>query len=349
MNRSPLQKIGILLFGLLALWLGARYLLPILLPFLLAGALALAAEPMVRVLNQRLHLPRAAASAVGVVLCLLLAVLVVLTFCAFLLRQLGSLSGVLPDMEETALSGMNALEGFLTNLAQKAPEPVSPILTSGVEGFFSDGTQVVGQVMTKLLSLASGVLTKIPDGAFGFGTGILACFMISAKLPELRQWAGQKLPRDWQDRYFPAARQMKRNLGLWLLAQLKLTGITFLVLCAGFFLLHISHGPLWAFLISLVDALPILGTGTILIPWSLVCLLQGNAAQALGLLGIYGVAALLRSVLEPKLIGKQLGLDPLATLLAMYAGYRLWGILGMLFAPLLTITLTQFADAAKRR
>ena len=348
MNRSPLQKIGIILLGLLALWLGARYVLPILLPFLLAAALALAAEPMVRVLHHRLHLPRVAASGVGVVLCLLLAVLVVLTFCALLLRQLGSLSGVLPDMEQTALSGMDALEGFLMNLAEKAPAPVSPILTNGVEGFFSDGTQVVNQVMTKMLSLASGILTKIPDGAFGFGTGILACFMIAAKLPDLRRWAGEKLPGNWQARYLPAARQMKRNLGLWLLAQLKLTGVTFLILCAGFFLLHIPHGPLWAFLISFVDALPILGTGTILIPWSLVCLLQGNAPQALGLLGTYGAAAILRSVLEPKLIGKQLGLDPLATLLAMYAGYRLWGILGMLFAPLLTITLTQFVAAARQ-
>ena len=92
---------------------------------------------------------------------------------------------------------------------------------------------------------------------------------------------------------------------------------------------------------SLVDALPVLGTGTVLLPWSLVCLLSGDGGRALGLLGLYAVAALLRSILEPKIVGKHLGLDPLATLIAMYCGYRLWGIAGMLLLPMLSAAAMQ--------
>lgn len=343
MNQSHLRKIGIAIFLFAALWLLGRYLLPILLPFFLAGLLALSAEPLVSILHNRLHLPRAAASGIGVLIALLLAVLLVLTLCALLLRQLGNLSGILPDLGQTAQSGMESLEGFLMNLAQRTPDTVSPILTHGVQNFFSDSTQLLDQVTAKALTMASGVLTRIPDSALGFGTWILASFMTSAKLPKIRTWIGQKLPDSWQKQYLPAVKRLKHNLSGWLMAQLKLTGITFLILCSGFLILRIHHAPLWAFLISLVDALPILGTGTVLVPWSLVCFLQGEYAQALGILGIFAAAALLRSILEPKFIGKQLGLDPLVTLLAMYTGYRLWGIVGMLLSPLLAVTVTQLA------
>lgn len=349
MNQGFLRKTStvLLLFG--ALWLSVRYLLPILLPFLLAGLLALAADPLVRFLNGRLRLPRAAASGIGVLIALLLAVLLVLSLCALLLRQLGSLSGVLPDLGQTAQAGMESLEGFLLDLAHRTPDAVSPILTHGVESFFSDGTQVLDQITARVLSLASGVLTRIPDSALGFGTWILASFMISAKLPNIRQWMAQKLPGSWKENYLPAMKRLKNNLSGWLLAQLKLTGVTFVILTLGFLALRVHHAFLWAALISMVDALPVLGTGTVLIPWSLVCFLQGEHMQAVGLLGVYGAAALVRSILEPKLIGKQLGLDPLVTLLAMYAGYRLWGIAGMLFSPLLAVTVTQLTAAAQRK
>ena len=99
---------------------------------------------------------------------------------------------------------------------------------------------------------------------------------------------------------------------------------------------------LWAFGICLLDALPVLGTGTVLLPWALICCLQLDKARAIGLVGIYVVISLVRSVLEPKLVGRQLGLDPLVTLFSLYAGYKLWGIGGMIVAPLLAVTVTQF-------
>lgn len=341
MSLSPIKKIGIAVAVFAAVWLLSRYLLPIVLPFLLALLLALAAEPLVGVLHRRLRLPRTLASGIGVVISLLVAVLFVLTLGALLLRQLRSIAGVLPDLGETALTGLRSLEGFLLRLAAKAPDAVSPILASQVEGAFSNGTEVINQVLSRVFSLASGILTRIPDSAFGFGTWILASFMISMKLPQIRLILKSKMPPSWQERYLPALRRLKQNLSGWFFAQVKLTGITFLILCAGFFLLRISYAPLWALLICFVDALPILGTGTVLIPWSLVCFLQGDSVRALGLLGTYAIAALLRSVLEPRLIGKQLGLDPLVTLFAMYAGYRLWGILGMITSPLLAVTVSQ--------
>lgn len=89
------------------------------------------------------------------------------------------------------------------------------------------------------------------------------------------------------------------------------------------------------------------GHGTILVPWSLICLVQHDTARAIGLLGIYAAASLTRSMLEPRFVGRQLGLDPLVTLISLYVGFRLWGIAGMMLAPLLVITVISGFSSLK--
>ncbi len=342
------RKLPLIILITVGLWLALRFLLPIALPFLLAALLALAAEPMVRNLHQRLHLPRGLASAVGITTALLLTILALLSLCAFLIRELGALAGVLPDLENATTSGLDSLERWLLSLAQKAPQGISPILIHGVEGMFSGGSAMLNSLSTTLLSLAASVLKAIPDSALGLGTWILATFMLSARLPQIRNWLQEKLPKAWKEQYAPYLQTLKKTVCGWLLAQAKLVGITFCILFAGFFLLQISHPFLWAAAICLVDILPILGTGTVLIPWSLVCFLQEDTVRALGLLGIYIVVTLLRSILEPRFVGKQLGLDPLITLLAIYAGYQLWGLAGMLLAPILAVVVTQILLQTKK-
>ena len=338
---------AITLIAVLA-WLGLRFLLPIALPFLLAALLALAAEPLVVNLNRHLRLPRGAAAAVGVTVVLALTVLLLLAFCAFLVKELGALAGILPDLEDATSSGLDSLELWLLNLAQKTPDGISPILVHGVEGMFSNGSALLDGLTGRLLNLATSVLKALPDSALGLGTWILASFMISARLPKIRTWIQAHLPKAWYEKYAPYLQTLKKTVCGWLLAQAKLVGITFSILVVGFFLLQIEHPILWAAATCLVDILPVLGTGTVLIPWSLVCFLQGDSLRAIGLLAIYIVISLLRSVLEPRFVGKQLGLDPLITLLAIYAGYRLWGLPGMLLAPILAVTATQIFFQAKK-
>ena len=120
-----------------------------------------------------------------------------------------------------------------------------------------------------------------------------------------------------------------------------------MVALTGLLLLKIPHAPLWAAVVALVDVFPVLGTGTVLLPWSLISFLQGDTGRAFFLLGIYGAAAVTRTVLEPRLVGKQLGLDPLVTLMALYMGYRLFGLPGMLLSPMIAVVVTQTATAEK--
>ena len=103
----------------------------------------------------------------------------------------------------------------------------------------------------------------------------------------------------------------------------------------GVLLLRIPYAPLWAGAVAVVDAVPLLGTGIVLLPWALICLLRRQHLLSVGLLLTYCAAFVTRTVLEPRLVGRHLGLDPLVTLLCLYLGYRFWGIGGMLLAPML--------------
>ena len=133
----------------------------------------------------------------------------------------------------------------------------------------------------------------------------------------------------------PALKRTKTALFGWLKAQAKLVGITFAILLVGFLLLRVPYGILWAAVVAVVDAVPILGTGTILVPWALVSLLQGKQLTAIGLLAIYGCTFVTRTALEPRIIGRSLNLDPLLTLIFLYIGFHFWGFLGLILTPIL--------------
>lgn len=345
MSRPTAKHIAALIgtFGLA--WLALHYLLPLLLPFLLGICIALAAEPAVGLLHRRLHLPRGVASGISVTATLLLLLCVMTLLAALLVRELRQLVTALPDLGNTAMEGISTLQTYLTDLAHRSPPGIRPVVTKTVTGMFSGSSAIIGEVTRKIPGVATSILGKIPNGFLLIGTTVLAGFMISVRLPVLRQQL-RELPLAQRLRaWLPALSKVRSALGGWLKAQLQLSGMCFLILLVGLLLLRVSYAPLWAFFIALVDAIPILGTGTVLLPWAVVCLLQGESLQAAGLLGIYGAALLSRSVLEPRLVGKHLGLDPLLTLLCLYVGYRLWGITGMILAPMLCVTAVELIKA----
>lgn len=339
-----IRKVTILLIFVIAVWLTLQFFLPITLPFLLGGLLALAAEPVVGLLNRRLHLPRPAAAGIGVTAAFLFLAILVLLVAAIILRELGILAGYLPNLENTARSGMEALLHWLLGLIARLPLSLRDVLTRNVNEFFSGSSRMLDRAFRYALNLAGGVLKNVPGSAMVLGTGLISSYMISSKFPKIRAWITKKFLNERLRPVLTALKSMKAALFGWLKAQLKLMLVTWVILTMGFVLLRIPFAPLWAVLVSLVDAFPILGTGTVLLPWALVCLLQSETARAIGLLGTYAAVSLTRSMLEPKLVGQHLGLDPLATLVSVYAGYKLWGFTGMLLAPMLAVAALQLTS-----
>lgn len=341
MSRSLPERLIFCVLGIALAYPVAKVVLPITLPFWLALGLALAAEPAVGSLHRHLGIRRNIAAGIGVTGVFVLGATVLTLLLSLVVRQLSWLTQWLPAVAETIQQGTKLLQGWLLSLADKVPEGVRPTLVGIVEALFQSNSGILKRTIEKLPELAGSALGSLSNGLIWLITALLGAFMISVRLPRLRQQIADHLPSKWCTHFIPTIRTVRKTLGRWLVAQGKLAGVTLALLTVGFFIMQIPNALLWAILVTMVDILPILGVGTVLIPWSLVSYLQGNPAKAMTLLSIFLVVWLVRSVLEPKLIGRELGLDPLVTLLCIYGGFRLWGIIGMLLAPIAAICLVQ--------
>lgn len=345
MEKSTLRRL-LTALGLVALLvLGANYVLPIAMPFLLGGLVALAAEPLVRLAQRQLRFSRGFAAGLGVSVTLLLLAGLLSVLGAFFLKEMVQLATSLPNLESTAKNGISVLKSWATDLADKAPEGLQPVLTRTVNGVFGNTGVLLDQATARLPGMVSGVLSGVPGSALRLGTGLLASFMISARLPKIKAFLARRIPQVFKDRYLPALKRTRKALGGWLKAQGLLSLVTYGIVSVGLLFLKVPYGFFWALLVAAVDAVPMLGTGIVLLPWALVSLLQGEHLKAIGLLLTFGAASLTRTTLEPRLVGRQLGLDPLLTLIALYCGYQLWGFWGLLAAPVLTAAVKSFVSA----
>lgn len=346
--KSGTRKLLWAMTVFLGAWLTLRFLFPLFSPFVLGSILALAAEPIVSTLHRRGHIPRAVSSGIGVSMTFCLLAMLLLLLCAFLVRELKTLAGVLPSLEQTVSSGFSLIQSWLLDLSAHTPQSIQPVLRENVSALFSDGAALFDKATGYLLGFAGNLLSHVPDSALSLGTTVISAFLISAKLPGIRSWLLGRIPKERLRALVRTGCRVRTVFCGWLAAQIKLMGVTFLILFLGFVILRIPYALLWALGVCLVDSLPVLGTGTILLPWALVCFLQNDGARAIGIAGIYIVVTLTRSMLEPKLLGRHLGLDPLVTLMALYAGYKLWGITGMFLAPILAVTAIQILPERKR-
>jgi len=325
----------------LAVWLVGKFLLPLVLPFLLGAGLALAAEPMARFFRRQLRLPRAAASGIAVTAAFFFLGILGMLLCAAVIRGLRSLAGVLPELTATAMDGLSAMESRLIRFSEQLPGELGKTMSQSLTALFSGGSTLPEKMIGYLLGLGGTILAQIPNSFLGIGTSIISGYMISAKLSAIRRWILRRVPREKLRTLLEGLKRVRSTVFSYLKAQVKLSGVTFCLLLGGFVILGISHAPLWALAIAMIDAFPVLGTGTVLLPWAVFSALQGSTARALGIGGIYTVVCVTRSVLEPKLLGKHLGLDPLLTLMGMYAGFRLFGLPGMILTPMIMVTGAQ--------
>lgn len=336
-RRKQLRNLALLgAAGAAALWL-----LPLTLPVVLGVVLAMLLEPWVVRLQKKTGMGRTAAAGIAVTGGLLLLAGTLWLLGRLLVHEAAGLSGELPGMLRAVDRWGTALTGLLENLAEKLPDGAGDALLAWGQELMSAGGTLAQKLYEAVFGLVTRLLGALPDSLFFLMTMILSCYFAAGELPKLREKALLLLPKEAGNWCRRVSRGLHQALGGWFRAQAKLMGVTFLVLSVGFLLLGVDSPILLALGVSFLDALPVFGTGTILIPWAAVSMLTGDMGMGLGLLGLYGAAALLRNVLEPKVLGADLGLSPLVTLAAIYAGWRLMGIWGMIGFPLAAMVLTQ--------
>lgn len=325
----------------IATFLLFRFLFPILLPFLIAFLLAQLAQPAITHLSRQTKLSYTISAAL--VMSVLFLFLGTVLFLLFQLCALGltRLSTQLPVLFSRLQPTLETLRSQLLQLASRVPDGFGVALKNWVEELFSDTSSVFTQASDLALSLATAIVSRIPGIFLFLVTAIVASYMIAAEQETVLQWIQQKVPKTWQEKSKDVWLHLKTGLWGWLRAEFRMVGITFLLVTAGLFFIGVSHSLLLGVLIAFVDMLPVLGAGTVLIPWGVVALLQGNVSRGTCLFLLYCGTAALRTTLEPRLVGKQIGLHPLLALLSMYAGFQLFGIGGMILLPVITMLASQ--------
>ena len=346
-SRKIWKTVLIALGCALGAWAFGALLLPVLLPFFIGLAVSLLAEKPVRLLQTRAHVPRSLASGLCVLLLFGFLFGGLFFLCRLLCAEAADLARQLPRLAENLAPLFEKLKSRLLALAERLPDGLGTGLRAGVEEFFKTGAGFGTKLYETLFSWASGIIGRLPDAVLFAVTAILSSFMLSGELPAIRSWLRRTVRPAWLEKLQTLGGHVRTTLGGWLRAQLKLMGITFLILNAGLLLLRVRYPVLAALVITVVDALPVFGTGTVLIPWALAELLLGSVPRGAALVILYLCTLTVRSITEPKLVAAQAGLPPIASLMAMYLGARAFGVAGMVLFPLLLLLAAQMLRTKK--
>lgn len=318
---------GLLTFG--TYFFGGHFL-----PFILGGALSLCIEPLVARLERYLKLPRKLASFLVVTVVAAILAGLALTIPALAANEIFRLAGKLTSSTQE----LERQIGFLTNRLQLFTLKFPPFLFEWWQKEMAGIGQAVSSEMLvfsrSLIGFALGLPGKLIMLLFAF----LAAYFFSAGFPVYRRQLSLALPESWRELAENFARSVFAALAGFLRAQLILTGIVGLILLIGLLIIGAPYALTVALLAAPCSILPLVGTGIVLIPWAIWAAVSGNSLFAGELLGLMVVAAVVRHLLEPKVLGDEVGLSPLAILVIIYAGYSVMGLKGVFLGLILGVT-----------
>jgi sporulation integral membrane protein YtvI len=213
----------------------------------------------------------------------------------------------------------------------------------------TDLDQTMGELMGKLgdptVSAVGNIAMKIPSILVSVIVTIISAYFFTAERDEVIVWAKKVSPDPLVHRMTIVMDNLKYAVGGYFKAQLKIMVVVYGILVIGFLIMNVRFCFLLALLIAILDFLPFFGTGTALLPWMVYKILVGNYRMAIGLLILYGVTQLIRQLIQPKLVGDSMGLKPLVTLVLLYIGYKVGGIIAMIFAVPIGLILINLYKA----
>lgn len=350
-SEQTFRRIVHVAFGVMLIAAGVflffRYLFGALLPFILAYVIAFCLQPLVKAMEKRAGISRK----VTVLLAVCLIVALLLFVCFLIVRRI---SGELVSLAESLGSLLNRLRedpAFAGEMASKISEKI-PFVNARpiVESFLSnlDGrlADLLGGAFERLsgfvLPFLANLVTVLPGALLSVLVVLIASYYFAIDFRAFNRGALALFPEKMRDTVVKTKDTLVETGGSFLRAYGLLMLITFSELFSAMLILGYRYAFLIALLTALIDILPVLGTGTVLIPWVGICFLTGNAHDGIGLLIVYAVMTVVRQILEPKIIGKYIGLPPLASLAAMYIGLKLIGFWGLFLFPVGALLLYRF-------
>lgn len=317
------------------LWVALPHIISILAPFIAGYVLYLAANPLNKRLKRRL--PGGLCAFISLSLISIAVFFVLRGLCLHLFSEIASLTESDSLYSETIPFISKKMASMTSN------EGVGQVFSSLFDAFRTQILNILSRLSVSLLSFAK----NIPSMLIAVFASVFTAFFL---LKDDSFFRSSFLKFFGEKTCFRLA-EIKSSFSdvtfSYLKAQLIIESIIFAVLFIGFLYLGINYALIIAFFTAIIDAIPILGTGTVLVPMSIFYFVSGNTAFGWGLLVLYGAAILARQLIEPKIVGNKLGIHPLLTIFSIYSGLKLFGVAGLIFGPITAILIKNLVSARK--
>ena len=335
-DTRPYWKVAVsLAFSLagtvLCVYFGYK-LLGFFMPFVIGWLIASVVSPVVVWLERRMNLIKKWGSVLIIISVLGLVGLLIYLTVSTLAREIAILTQDIPDMYQDLESGMDTIGESLNGIFRMLPSGIRAGWRTMMNNLDQTMGEIIGRLSEPTVSAAGRFAMGIPSALVAIIVTFISAYFFIADREEVLLWAKKIAPDALVTRMTMVVDNFKYAVGGYFKAQFKIMAVVYVLLAAGFLILRVHFAFLLALLIAFIDFLPFFGTGTALLPWVFYKFMMGEYRMVVGLLILYGVTQLVRQLIQPKLVGDSMGLNPLVTLALLYAGYKIGGVLAMIFA-----------------
>ena len=340
--------INIVYFALLLLliFFGCKYALPLLAPFLLAFVIAYLLRRPVAFLEKHLHLPHKAAAILGVLVFystigLLLALAIIKLFSAA-----QTVIFQLPSLYNTYIAPVLM---SISDIAEQSVLQMDPALVESIDRIWIQFVQSIGEIISSVsVSLVGGLssllATSLPGLFIKLLLMIISTFFIAVDYRKLTHFILRQLSPAGKHILFEIKQYIVGTLFVCIRSYALIMSITFVELAIGLSIIGVDRAVLIALGIAVFDILPVLGTGGIILPWAPIRALARDYRMAISLFVVYLIITVIRNIIEPKIVGQQIGLHPVVTLISMFVGLQLFGAVGLFGLPITLSLLRNLND-----
>ena len=334
-----LRRILYVIFILIGLFLAFKLSI-FYMPFLIAFIISLMIEPAIRFLMRKMKLTRKLSS---IIIFIIVSVIIIGSLIWGIVSLISEASNLLKDLNGYVEKAYILFQNFTNKFdfdKIHLPNEINTIIQNSTGGLLNTASNWIRNALTGLLN----VVTSIPTIAIYFVVTIMALYLICVDKVYILDQIEHHFPKRWVFKVGTHIRDLTKTLGGYLKAEATLILVSFIISLVGLYILkfakfNIEFPLLMALFIGFVDALPILGSGTVMVPWAIISALNGDLKLGIAIVILFIIMSVIRQFLEPKLVSKHIGTHPIFTLIAMYTGFKFIGVIGMLVGPIILIVI----------
>lgn len=326
---------------LLLVYVGIKYALPLLMPFVIGMIIAVSFRRLIDLIEKKTRIKRVFISIF--ILILFYGVVGLITvFIGFkLFGFISTLFNGMPGMYQNTI--LPAVQKITDDIAIEFPS-TRAYLKDFMENIDQSIFSFISKASSTVVGTVTGLASQVPALLIKFIFTIVASFFFTIEYYKITRFIILQFKGERREMLIKLKDSGIGTLGRFIRAYSAIISITFVELSVGFWIIGIPNAFLFGLVVAIIDVLPILGTGAVLLPWSIISFIIGNTRIGVGMLILYIVITAVRQTLEPKIVGQQIGLHPIVTLLLMYVGAQLMGVLGLLMLPVIATILVKLND-----